>query len=102
MAGILRALRRIRIVPRRTGTLIKATIACALILSAVTLLTLGASIRDTRARADFLRQRAAKLEQENRRLEEKIDLLGSLDSVRQIAQEQLGLVFPGIIIFEQD
>ncbi len=102
MAGILRALRRIRIVPRRTNTLTRAIIACALILSAVTLLTLGASIRDARARADFLRQRAAKLEQENQRLEDKIDILGSLDSVQQIAREQLGLVFPGIIIFEED
>lgn len=102
MAKILRALRRIRIVPRRASTLTKVIIACALALSTVTLLTLGASIRNEKARAEYHRQQAARLEQENQRLEGKIDILGSLDSVQQIAQEQLGLVFPGMIIFEQD
>ena len=42
---------------------------------------------------------AAQLEQENDRLQDKIDILGSVDSVEQIAREQLGLEYPSGIIF---
>ena len=38
------------------------------------------------------------LEQENKDLETKISILGSVQSVEQIAQEELGLVSPDTII----
>lgn len=44
------------------------------------------------------RQQAAALEQENAELKEKKDKLGTSDSVRDIAQEELGLVNPDAII----
>ena len=47
-----------------------------------------------------LRQQAAILDQRNDELRRDIDELGTTDSVRKIAQEELGLVDPDTIIFE--
>lgn len=94
--------RQIRIRVKRSKTVTKAVIVCALILSTVTLATLHSVLRETQERTEELRQQAAQLEQENAQLDEKIDALGSVDSVKDIAQEQLGLVDPDTVIIEPE
>jgi cell division protein FtsB len=65
----------------------------------VTLLTLGAIIRDTNDNTEALRQQAGQLLPENEKLQDKIDNLGTVDSVKQIATEEGGLVDPGTVFF---
>jgi cell division protein FtsB len=63
------------------------------------LLTLGAIIRDTNDNTEALRQQAGQLLPENEKLQDKIDNLGTVDSVKQIATEEGGLVDPGTVFF---
>ena len=99
MATLFRILKRIRFVRKPSNRLTKLILLCAVLLSAVTLLTLGISLHNAQLQADALKNQAAQLEQENDRLQDKIDILGSVDSVEQIAREELGLDYPsGIII----
>ena len=51
---------------------------------------------------DSLRHQAAQLEQENSQLEQDIDSLGSLDSLQQIAKDELGLVDPDTVVLQPE
>ena len=99
MATFFDTLKRIRFVRKRSSRLTKLILLCSVLLSAVTLLTLGIHLHNEQLQANALRDQAAQLEQENDRLQDKIDILGSVDSVEQIAREQLGLEYPSGIIF---
>lgn len=73
---------------------------CAIALT-LALLALGVSWyvrRDISRMTEEKRQQAAALEEENRALEEKKEALGSVDSVRDIAREELGYVDPGAVV----
>ena len=93
---------RIRLVYKRSSRLTKLAVCAAIVLSTATLLVLRSSTLDAQAKADALRDQAAQLEQENNRLEDQIDDLGSVDSVEQIAQEELGLVDPNTVIIKPE
>lgn len=90
--------KRIRLVYRRGSTLAKVVILSAIVLSTAALLTLQSTIQSTQAQAEDMRSQAAKLEQENDRLQQDISELGSLDSMENIAQDELGLVDPDTVI----
>lgn len=92
----------IRIVYRRSTKLTKTAVCLAIALSTVTLLVLHAVTLNAQAQADALKQQAQQLEQENNRLEDKIEDLGSIDSVEDIAKEELGLVNPDTVIIEPE
>lgn len=100
MANRTNPFSRIRLVYRRSGKMVKAIVLALVVLSTATLLTLGTAIRECRAAAEDLRLQAAALEQDNARLQENIDALGTIQSVKQIAREELGLVDPDTVIFE--
>ena len=55
-----------------------------------------------RGQVENLRQEAAAIEQENRELQDKIDNLGSVQSVQDIAREELGLVDPNTIMIQPE
>lgn len=93
---------RIRLVYKRSSRLTKIAVCVAVLLSTAALLALRSATLDAQAKADALRDQAAQLEQENDKLEDKIDNLGSLDSVGQIAQDELGLVDPSTVIIEPE
>ena len=93
---------RIRVVYRRSSKLTKMAVCLAIALSTVTLLVLRSATLDARAQTDALKDQAQQLEQENDRLEDKIEDLGSIDSVEQIAKDELGLVNPDTIIIEPE
>lgn len=99
MASSKNPFSRIRLVYRRSSTLLKCVVLTAIILSTVAILTLRHSIRDARAQADDLRSQAAALEQENDRLDSYIAELGTVQSIKRIASEELGLVDPDTIFF---
>lgn len=90
---------RIRLVYRRSSTLVKCVVLAAIVLSTVALITLRFALLDTQAKADDLRQQAAALEQDNHRLEQSIAELGTVQGVKRVAIEKLGLVDPNTSFF---
>ena len=87
---------KFQVKPGSRATIIAVTIAVTIALAA--LLVLYSVTMDAQARAEQWRAQAQQLEQENKALEDKIDNLGTLDGIKDIAKEELGLVDPDTII----
>ena len=98
MGVILENLKKIKFIPRRGSLLGKAVLLCVVVFSTAAILTMNAALTAHRQRAEDLRQSAMALEQEQQDLQNRIDDLGTDESVRQIAQEELGLVDPDTVI----
>lgn len=90
---------RIRLVYQRSSTLVKCVVLAAIIVSTAALLTLRMAITDAKAREEELRKQAAVLEQENNKLSEDIEKVDTIDGMKDIAEDKLGLVDPDTIIF---
>ena len=75
--------------------------ADTVVLCTVTLVTLHASIENARSQYEAMRIQAAVLVESNAMLDDRINDLGSVDSVILIAMEELGLVLPDTTIFDQ-
>lgn len=90
----------IRLVYRRTPMVIKIVLLVAIVFSMVTLLTLRGQLLKTQAQIDDLRQQAQQEEQKKDELSDKNEELGSVDSIDDIAQGELGLVDPDTIIIQ--
>lgn len=95
---ILENLQKIRFVRRRSSMLTKAVLLSVVAFSTAALLALNAALVSIRQDTEDLRNQAAALEQQQQDLENRIDQLGTDDSTKQIAKEELGLVEPGTII----
>ena len=93
---------RIRLVIQKSRTATVAVIVAAILFSTVALLIFNAIVQTVNAQTDALRDQAALLEQENAKLETSIDQLGSVDSVEDIAKEELGLINPDSVIIEPE
>lgn len=91
--------RRIRLVYRRSSTLLKCVVLVTILLSTAALITIRAAILQSQAQAEALRATAASLEQENQQLEKSIAELGTIQSIKSIATTQLGLVDPNTEFF---
>ena len=100
MEKIRSFLSRFQLQYRRTPTLNKVVVAAAIVLSSVTLVTLRLAHWEAEEKLAELRQQVAALEQRNEELRHDIDELGTTDSIREIAREELGLVDPDTIIIE--
>ena len=94
----LENLRKVRLVRRHSSMLAKAVLLCVVLFSTAALLTLNASLVSVRERTAALQAQAVALEQEQQDLQDRIELLGTDESTRRIAQEELGLVDGGTII----
>lgn len=90
---------RIRLVHRHSPLLLKCAVLVTIVLSTVALTTLRAGVCQYQEQTALARAEAAALERENRQLEENIQQLGTVDSVRRIAKEELGLVDPGTVFY---
>jgi len=86
--------------PSSRGTIIAIAIALVIVLAA--LLVLHSVTLDAQNRAEQWRAQAQQLEQENQALEDKIDNLGTLEGIKDIAQEELGMVDPDTVIITPD
>lgn len=102
MAAKRNLLSRIRLVYRRSSTLLKCVVLTAIVLSTVCLIALRGVILETRRKTDELRIQAAELEQRNRRLERYIAGIGTVEGIKNIAADKLGLVDPDTIIFQSE
>ena len=99
MANRFNPFSRIRLVYRRSSLLLKCVVLVAIILSTAALLTIRYSIRSSQQELEQLRNQAARLEQANEQLDQQTSELGTVDSIKQIAQEELDLVDRNAIIF---
>ena len=89
---------RLRSSPRST----KIMLIVAILFAMTALIALRMAITDLNDREEDLRQKAAVLEQENKDLQENIGILGSVQSIIQIARDELGLVDPNTVILEPE
>ena len=85
---------RIRLVYRRSSLLLKILVLVTILVSAAALIALRVRLVGYQEQSKFLQSQAAQLQQKNEALEEDIAALGSKDSIREIAKEQLGLMDP--------
>lgn len=89
---------RIRLVYKRSSTLTKVLVLVAVLLSTVTLLSLRHLILEAEAQNAAILSQAAQMEEENAKLEQNINSLGTLEGVIQIAKDILGLEDPDTVV----
>lgn len=94
--------KKIRIVFRRGSLALKLAVLAVVVLSLATLLVVWVYKQHAQKDYDDLRDQAIALEQENNRLQEAIDQLGTVKGIAQIAKEKLGLVDPDTVIIEPE
>lgn len=99
MASLKTPFGRIRLVYRRSSMLLKCVVLVTIVLSTVALLSLGVSIRQTRQKTENLQSQAVQLEEENQQLEQNIASIGTVESIKRIALEELDLVDPDTEFF---
>ena len=102
MANIKNPFAGIRVVYRRSNPLTKVVVCAAIVLSMAALIALGWTQSGLQQELRDMRAEAARLEAENAELEEKIDGLGSVQSVMEIAEEELGLVAPDTVMIQPE
>lgn len=102
MKKLRRFLSRIRLVYRRSSILLKCVVLTTIVLCTLTVIALTAiRLHEERVKEDT-RKEAAVLEEENEELSDKVDKLGTVEGIKQIATEILGLVDPDTIIFSTE
>lgn len=92
--------RNIKVVVRPSSPLLKIIVILVIVFSMAALLALSWVQSSIHASAEKLREEAAGLEYENEVLEEKIGQLGSVQSVQDIAEEELGLINPDTVLVD--
>ena len=98
MAKIKEKLKLIKLRLRPSPRSTKIMLIVAILFAMIALIALRMAITDLDNRAEDLRQKAAALEQDNKDLQENIGILGSVQSIIQIARDELGLVDPDTVI----
>ena len=93
---------KVQVILRHSSPVLKAVVIVLIVFSMAALTALAWVRGSIRSQVEDLRQEAAALEQENRELQEKIDALGSVQSVQDIAQEELGLVNPDTVLIQPE
>ncbi len=93
---------KFKIVVGRGRPVTKLALLAVIVLSTLTLLAIDGAADREREKAEAARAQAAAEERAQQELEQKIDALGSDQSMEQIAGEELGLVDPDTIIIEED
>ena len=102
MGKLRSVLKRVRIKYRRSSTLTKTVVISTIVVCMVALLVIGWRIDSVVADYEAKKELAAQLEQENNKLNENIDDLGSADSIEQIAKDELGMVPSDAVVITPD
>ena len=91
--------RRIKLIYRRSSLQLKILVLVTVLVSAAALVALRFSVENYREQSLALQSQAAQLQQENEELAQRVAELGSKDSIRRIATEELGLADPNSEFF---
>lgn len=84
---------------KRSSLLTKLLILVLVVYATVTLVSLQNQVAEKNAEAEALESSIAATEQENQRLQQAIDALGTDEGVEEVARRKLGLVAEGEIVF---
>ena len=84
---------------KRASLLTKILILALVVYATVTLVSLQSQVTEKEAEAAALAGAISAAEQENQRLQQAIDALGTDESVEAIARQKLGLVRKNEIVF---
>ena len=98
MARKKNPLKNAKVVVRPSPRALKIVLIVLILLSMAALIALRWVHTGLLAETQNLKDKAAALEQENADLQQKTDDLGSVQSVKDIANEELGLVDPDTVI----
>ena len=90
--------RNIQVEIQKSPRTLKIVLAVLIVFCTVTLVALGWVRTGIRNRTDALQDKAAALEQDNADLQEKIDKIGSVEGIQEIAKDELGLADPDTIL----
>lgn len=81
---------------------LKAMLIVLIVLSTAALVALRWVHNGIQAETQRKTEQAAAMEGENTDLQEKIDSIGSVQSIRQIAQDELGLADPDTVLIHPE
>lgn len=95
-------LRTVKLVYCKSTSLTKLVVLVTVVLSIAALLVLSGAVQASLEKWEELRVQAIALEQDNSRLEQYIEQLGTVEGIIRIAQEKLGLVEPGTILIQPE
>ena len=85
---------RIRLVYRRSSLFMKILVLVTILASTAALIGLRVTVSNYQQQKQILQLQAVALQQKNAELTERIAELGTKDSIRRIAIEELGLADP--------
>ena len=100
MAQKTNPLGKFKLVYRRSNPVVKIVAIVAIVFSMLAIVALTWVRSNVERETEQLRQEAGRLEQANNALEARIAILGSVQGVRQLAEEELDLVDPGAVIID--
>lgn len=84
----------------KSSLLVKLLILILVVYATITLVNLRAQISEKNAEAAKLTSSITAVEQENGRLQDAFDVLGTDESIASIAQDKLDMVHEGEIVFQ--
>ena len=92
----------VKLVPKRSSRLTIIIVVAAIVFSVVALVVIHAATQNILAEGDAWRSEAQIQEQEKSRWEELFDRLGTLEGIKDIAENLLGLTDPDTVIIEPE
>ena len=87
---------------RPAPTNLKAVLVVLVLVSAATLLALHWVHTGIQDQTRVKREQAARIEGEKQNLQEKIENIGSVQGIRQIARDELGLADPDTVLIHPE
>ena len=91
-----------KLVPKCSSRLTKIVVLATVVLAVVAILVLRAATLDARAEADAWRSEAQVQEQEKSALEKLFGNLGTLEGIKDIAENLLGLTDPDTVVIQPE
>lgn len=89
---------KIQVIIRPSSPLLKIVVIVLIVFSMAALISLSWVRQSIRNRTEAMRQEAYNLELENAELDRKIAELGTVQSVQDIAREELEMVDPNTVV----
>ena len=98
MEAQTKSVRKVKLVARPSSPLLKIVLVVLIVFSMAALISLSWVRQSIQAKTEAMKQESAALVQENADLEVKITELGTVQSVQDIAQQELGMVDPNTVV----
>ena len=94
--------KKVKVEVRPASNILKIILTILILFSIVALIALRWVHNGILTQIDDLKDEASELEHANEVLDQKTQELGSVQSIQDIAQEELGLVDPNIIVIDPE